>query len=86
MPDKTPADRDRAFWFPAKSHGWGWGPPIAWQGWVVLIGWVAVVVVGAALLAGRHWLGYAIFMVTMVSLLLAICYAKGEPPRWRWGK
>jgi hypothetical protein len=21
----------------------------------------------------------------MVTILVAICYAKGEPPRWRWG-
>jgi hypothetical protein len=22
------------FWFPAKKFGWGWGPPVKWQGWM----------------------------------------------------
>jgi hypothetical protein len=25
------------------------------------------------------------FNLIMVVLLLLICYAKGEPPAWRWG-
>jgi hypothetical protein len=25
-----------------------------------------------------------LMLVTSIALLL-ICYAKGEPPRWRWG-
>lgn len=27
---------DRDPWFPAKTVGFGWGPPRRWQGWVVL--------------------------------------------------
>ena len=77
---------DRPYWFPAKRFGWGWGPPGTWQGWVVLIGWMALVTVGAAFLAGRHWWGFAAFMIAMTALLVGVCYAKGEPPRWRWGK
>ena len=77
---------DRRFWFPAKRYGWGWGLPIAWQGWIVLAVWVAAVAVGAVFLAGRHGLGYAVFMIVMAALLICICYAKGEPPRWRWGR
>jgi hypothetical protein len=30
-------------WFPAKRYGWGWGLPSAWQGWVVLISYFALV-------------------------------------------
>jgi len=26
-----------------------------------------------------------VFTFVMSLLLLAICYKKGEPPRWRWG-
>jgi hypothetical protein len=25
------------YWFPAKSYGWGWGPPTCWQRWAVLV-------------------------------------------------
>jgi len=79
------APNDRRFWFPAKRYGWGWGLPSAWQGWVVLAVWIAVVAVGASFLAGRHWVGYAGFMITMSVVLIGVCYAKGEPPRGRWG-
>jgi hypothetical protein len=26
------------------------------------------------------------FSIAMVVVLLAVCYWKGEPPAWRWGK
>lgn len=29
-------------WFPAKSHGWGWGVPKVWQGWVALLGCLGI--------------------------------------------
>jgi hypothetical protein len=35
------------YWFPAKRYGWGWGFPGTWQGWVVIIGYVALIVAGA---------------------------------------
>lgn len=28
------------YWFSDKRYGWGWGLPSAWQGWVVLVGYV----------------------------------------------
>jgi len=27
--------KEKHYWFVARSHGWGWGLPCAWQGWVV---------------------------------------------------
>jgi hypothetical protein len=82
LPTSPPTDRQ--IWFPAKRYGWGWGLPVAWQGWVILIVWVVVVAVGASFLAGRHWAAYAVFMLFMAALLIGVCYAKGERPRWRW--
>jgi uncharacterized membrane protein YhaH (DUF805 family) len=79
-------DPARKYWFPAKRYGWGWGPPVTWQGWVFLIVWV-IVLVGAApfVRPHQHPALYALFAVVMVAIMLAVCYAKGEPPRWRWG-
>jgi len=34
------------YWFPAKRYGWGWGFPITWQGWLVLLGFFALVLFG----------------------------------------
>ncbi len=85
MPGEQPVNRVRPIWFPAKRYGWGWGAPVAWQGWVVLGVWITAVMIGALALAGRHWVGYGAFMVTMAAVLIGICCARGERPRWRWG-
>ena len=75
------------YWFPAKRYGWGWGPPRTWQGWVVVLAFFLLLVAGGFVWVPRNeinlFLGYGFFLC---CLLFAICYAKGEPPRWRWGK
>jgi hypothetical protein len=85
LPNNPPPDSNRTIWFPAKRYGWGWGLAVAWQGWLVMAIWLIVVISGASFLAGRHWFAYAAFMLLMVVVLIGVCYAKGEPPRWRWG-
>lgn len=75
------------YWFPAKQYGWGWGPPRTWQGWAVLVTFAVLLAAGAFILLpdGRtlSFLGYAF---ALCALLTAVCYLKGERPRWRWGK
>jgi len=78
-------EKEKQYWFPAKRYGWGWGPPCAWQGWVVFAVWLAAVITGAILLAKQIGL-FVGFVVVMSTIMIAICWAKGEPPRWRWGK
>jgi hypothetical protein len=74
------------YWFPAKRYGWGWGPPVTWQGWAVLVVWLLAFVGGVRYFAYRHGGPHVAFACAMVIVLLLICYLKGEPPRWRWGK
>jgi hypothetical protein len=76
---------DRQYWFPAKRYGWGWGPPTKWQGWVVLVVWIAALMAGSVIFRTGHLVGFRGFVVVMALLLVLICYWKGEPPRWRWG-
>ena len=79
MPD---AER---YWFPAKRYGWGWGFPTAWQGWVVVIGFVVLLVVGTVIFPPRkNVLSFIVCVGVLIALLVAICYAKGEPPTWHW--
>lgn len=84
-------ERPPDVWFPAKRFGWGWGFPCCWQGWVVMIGWLIAVMIGlVALLRGepsplRFGL-VSLFVIAMSGLFIAICWAKGEKPRWRWGE
>jgi len=74
-----------SYWFPAKRYGWGWGPPIVWQGWVVLCAWMAATAMGSVALMPRHVVAHFAFIGVMVGILLLICFLKGEPPSWRWG-
>jgi len=79
--------RPKGIWFPAKYIGWGWGMPCAWQGWVVMGLWMAGVLAGTLLilLLAQSALGCLLFLVAMVAALVAVCYWKGEKPRWRYG-
>jgi (2Fe-2S) ferredoxin len=78
---------NRKIWFPAKTFGWGWGPPCSWQGWVVLLIYIA-------LLASASWLMplnespalYTACVIGLTIVLIIICIWKGGRPRWHWGK
>jgi hypothetical protein len=73
------------YWFRAKRYGFGWGLPSTWQGSVVFVVWLAAFIEGSMLLHQRA-MAHLAFAVLMISLLVGICYLKGEPPRWRWGR
>jgi drug/metabolite transporter (DMT)-like permease len=73
-------------WFPAKRHGWGWGLPIAWQGWGVLAVFFCLLLGGAVvLLPHRSTASFVVYSALLCVLLVAVFWLKGERPRWRWG-
>ena len=79
--------RKPAFWFPAKTYGWGWGPPNCWQGWAVIAGFLLLDAAGAALLIPvQATEGFIAYTTVLTLILIIICWRKGEPLRWRWGK
>ncbi len=76
----------QAYWFPAKRYGWGWGLPRTWQGWAVLATFAGLFAMGFVVFPPKNELVYFfIYVGLLIALLVAICWAKGEPPRWRWG-
>jgi len=80
------SDEDR-YWFPAKRYGWGWGLPNRWQGWLVLAIFVLLVGILVRVLPPQAALvPFIIGVLVLIAALMAICYAKGEPPKWRWGR
>ena len=86
MQTEDPLRSETGYWFPAKRYGWGWGFPIAWQGWVVFAAFVLLLVVGAYLFPPKKALaGYLIYVAVVSAALVGVCWFKGEPPRWRWG-
>jgi hypothetical protein len=75
----------REIWFRAKRYGWGWGLPVALQGWLVLAGYVLLVTVGASTLPRQHPILFVVYITCLTIVLVAVCWLKGEKPGWRWG-
>ena len=78
---------EKRYWFKAKSHGWGWGLPATWQGWAALVLFVAVVSLSAFVFnPAQNLVAYCLFNGLAAVAFLWLCFLKGEPPKWRWGK
>ena len=78
---------DKQYWFPAKRYGWGWGLPTTWQGWVVYGVYFVLLLVGLLVVPpAQSEIGFIAYVVALSAALCALCYAKGEPPKWRWGR
>lgn len=71
-------------WFRAKRYGYGSGLPIAWQGWVVLVAFLAIVTGSIVLLP--MWTAQAVDIVAVI-VLVVVCATKTEGGwRWTWGR
>jgi hypothetical protein len=80
-------DQDPRYWFRAKRIGWGWGLPLTWQGWIALAVYIGVVIAGVVRFRPHEDTAAFVAVVVLASLAFAlVCWWKGEPPRWRWGK
>jgi len=72
------------YWFRAKRYGWGWGLPVAWQGWLVLALFFALVLVGAVAILPQFGQGaFIAYALALTAALLSVCWLKGEPQRRR---
>ena len=84
-PAQIMSPEKRTIWFPAKTHGWGWSPPVCWRGWVVIMTYLLLLAGGAYVFPmGR--LGFVFYVIGLSVALTAVCWLKGEKPAWRWGK
>jgi hypothetical protein len=78
---------EQKYWFPAKRYGWGWGIPGSWQGWLVLAAFAALLAIGFVVFPPDKELGFfKLYVAILCGVLILVCWLKGEPPRWRWGK
>jgi hypothetical protein len=79
------AERDDA-WFAPKRFGYGAGWPVAWQGWVLLGGYLVTLLLASHFVAPEHPLGFGILVVvlTLAVLVLSAIHTPGGW-RWRWG-
>jgi len=72
-------------WFAPKRYGIGPGVPIAWQGWALMIGFLAVTL-GLALLLKKNPMQFvaALVPLTITFLVIAGRTTRGGL-RWGWG-
>lgn len=83
--------KPKKLWFKAKTYGWGW-TPVTWQGWLILAIYLFCVAhyardVGSQGMPTIHRFAYFfVGLGGLTSLLVWICYKKGERPRWSWGR
>lgn len=77
----------KKYWFKAKTYGWGWYPA-TWQGWLVLLLWTVLFIANLRRIdptAETLWRVFPTSLILM-AVLIALCWATGERPHWRWGK
>lgn len=67
-------------WFPAKKHGVGWGLPVVWQGWAVLLAYLGLVFAGVLAIQSRPVMiiPFVIYVLLLSAALIFICWKKGE--------
>lgn len=73
-------------WFAPKRYGYGAGLPISWQGWAVLIAYLALAFLIFKIFAYRLLIVLPI-MIPATTALLVICARTTRGGwRWRWGE
>ena len=77
---------DRPEWFAAKSYGLGAGLPISWQGWAILLGFIAIVGLAAWLFGEDDPRALAIVIPAIAILLIITARTTRGGWRWRWGR
>lgn len=79
--------RNPDIWFPAKRRGWGWGPPVRWQGWAVLGAYTLLLLAGSFILRGdaESVSLYVAYVLALSAALVWVCWKKGEKPK-RFGR
>lgn len=77
---------DDDVWFEAKTHGYGAGMPVSWQGWALIGGFLVLLTAAGIALVPRHpWLFVALSLIATVPLIVLSARHTRGGWRWRWG-
>ena len=49
-------DKEKDIWFPAIKYGVGWGLPVTWQGWAVMLAYIFFITAGGLWLTREPFL------------------------------
>lgn len=84
---KQQHDKAGRYWFRAKKYGWGWGLPAAWQGWLTFILYFVAIALSAYRFSPEtEPTAFVVSAILFTAILVFVCWKKGEPAAWRWGK
>jgi len=78
------SDDDDA-WFAPKQFGFGFGLPVAWQGWALMLCYFAVVAVLIFALRNHPVQLIVALILPTVALLVIGCGKTRGGCHWRWG-
>ena len=73
---------DKGPWFRAKRFGYGAGLPFKWQGWVLLLSHMAVIIGAALLLMDRPLI--SVPLILLLALAPMPLYAARTEGGWKW--
>ena len=76
---------DRPEWFAPKRYGLGAGLPCSWQGWAILLGFLAIVAGTSIAFEDKPILILAIVLPLTALLLIVTARTTRGGWRWRWG-
>ena len=69
-------------WFRAKKYGYGAGLPFKWQGWVLLVAHMALIIGLALLLGGRPMI--LVPLILLIAFAPMPLYAARTEGGWKW--
>jgi asparagine N-glycosylation enzyme membrane subunit Stt3 len=80
-------ENKKKIWFPSMKYGVGWGLPITWQGWAVLLAYMLLMIVGSVFLTSSpsRLAFFPAYVMCLTAFLIFICWKKGEKLSLRWG-
>ncbi len=67
-------DNKKKVWFPIRRDGMGWGIPCCWQGWIVLVAYIASLMVIYQLTPHSQ---ARFYILGATAILIAICIFRG---------
>jgi len=73
-------------WFAPKRYGLGSGLPIAWQGWALTLGFVAIVIWLSVRFADRPVVLLAALAPFAIAFMVICARTTRGGWRWRWGE
>ncbi len=82
-------DNPEHYWFKRKIWGWGWVPATQ-EGWAVIGLYILAIALLAFTLhknspAHEVTFNFVVLVLLLTVLIVAVCYKKGEKPKWQWG-